>query len=540
MKIINLNPYRILGVFANSPKKDIIANKSKAKAFIKVNKPVVFPLDLKGVLPELSRTLEGLNQAESSLSIAKDQIRYAQFWFIKSTQVDDIAFNHLFAGNIEESINIWGKQESMSSLQNILVCCLIKEKFGIALKMAEKLYEKYGACYISKVDANSTLQMTATDLLYQFIDSIGEEIGFEKLLGYGLESDTKEHIRSQTIVPLINFISSEVEKSKKVNRKDPIARLESGKNLASITKEPLRQLKNLLSTMDSQYQMIADKLGLELLQCGIDYFNNSEEDNAPQKAMWIQKYAQSVVVGTLAIQRCNENVGILQKIIDNLPPKEVIVEDKAIKAELSNFVKLPDKISHAIALLENTKPHLESIKRKLGQSNTYYLKLSTQIIGNALHNIIEEVNAVQQGNFMELDNGHTIDLDILMTPSDKLAKYNRIKSTVSEAWRATIIMDGFDMDSEFRTRYNVNRNTLMSMCNQMNISTYTGSPSQFSHTVSQSGESSSNLFAGNIGCILWVVASVVVGTIISSIANNSGGFVFGVLIVLGIYSIMQR
>ena len=66
--------------------------------------------------------------------------------------------------------------------------------------------------------------------------------------------------------------------------------------------------------------MIADKLGLEILQCGIDYFNGSNAYDAARKAMRIQSYAMEVVVGKMAKDRCKENVDILQKIINDLPP----------------------------------------------------------------------------------------------------------------------------------------------------------------------------------------------------------------------------
>ena len=91
------------------------------------------------------------------------------------------------------AIEIWSKQESISSLQNKLVCYIIESKQELAIKTAEKLYEKFGNDYISKVDANCTLQMTATDLLHQFIDSIGEEIGMQKLLGFDL-GERRKHI----------------------------------------------------------------------------------------------------------------------------------------------------------------------------------------------------------------------------------------------------------------------------------------------------------------------------------------------------------
>ena len=78
-KIVLQNPYRILGVYANATKKDIVANKGKATAFLKVNKTVEYPLDLKGILPATNRTLDLMNEAEAHLAIAKEQIKYAQF-----------------------------------------------------------------------------------------------------------------------------------------------------------------------------------------------------------------------------------------------------------------------------------------------------------------------------------------------------------------------------------------------------------------------------------------------------------------------------
>ena len=168
-----------------------------------------------------------------------------------------------------------------------------------------------------------------------------------------------------------------------------------------------------------------------------------------------------------------------------------MAEDKAIKSELSRFVRLPDKISHAITLLNNTKSHLQSIKQKLGASNAYYLRLSTQIVSNALHNVVEEVNAVQQGNVVELDNGLTIDLDEFASPEDRRSKYNRVKAVVREAWNATTIMDSFDLEAKFKTHYSQNRNTLKSMCDDLGISTYSNRPSTTSRPVPKSPSSPS-------------------------------------------------
>lgn len=542
MNIVNNNPFRILGVFANSPKRDIVANKGKATAFLKVNRPVEYSLDLKGLLPSLSRTLDMMNDAEAHLAIAKEQIKYAQFWFMKATPIDDIAFNHLIAGNIDDAKEMWSKQESVSSLQNKIVCYLIENKPWLAIKTAEKLYDIFGDIYIDKIEANSTLKMSGTELLHLFIDSLGEEISMQKLLGYEMGADTKAYISSQTVEPLINKISSEVEKTKKVDHKDSKARIDAARKLVVSTKEPFTQLKSILPSSDSQFQMIADKLGLEILQCGIDYFNNSEDDDAPHTAMKMQKYAQSIVVGTLAKQRCEENVNILQKIINELPPKEVMTEDRAIKAELSKFVRLPDKISYAVTLLNNTKSHLQSIKNKLGATNSYYLKISTQIVSNALHNVVEEVNAVQSDPQISVRLQLGLGLD-----STSLSK---IKDAFREAWKATTIMDGFDLEPKFKSNYDKNRSTLKSMCEDLGVSTYVSRPSRTSspristsssptRTSTQSRPSkaysettsSSTSSSKDNGCltaiIVYIIASVVIGGIIAAMG---GDFVVGFVI----------
>ena len=126
LKIITDNPYRILGVYANSPKKDIVANKGKATAFLKVGKSVEYPLDLTGIMPPVERTLDTMSKADADIALAKEQIKYAQFWFVKMTPLDDIAFNHLVGGDMDKAKEIWSKEENLSSLQNKMVCYLIE------------------------------------------------------------------------------------------------------------------------------------------------------------------------------------------------------------------------------------------------------------------------------------------------------------------------------------------------------------------------------------------------------------------------------
>ena len=479
MNLLQHNPYRLLGVYSNSPTKERLANHNRMKAFLKVGKPVPFPLDLTQYLGSIERTETSVADAEAALTLPKDQMQYAQFWFVKVTPLDDVAFKNLISGEISKAEEIWQKKESASSLQNRIVSALIREDYDCAITCAETLYEN--SQYISElisavVGAGSNVDASA--LTHSFLDALCDEIDANKLLPFITIDTWKNHIVEKATKPLIDSIEDAIETAQKTKNKGPEARLQAGEKLMTDTKSDLSQLKSLLSSTDLQYQIIADKLGLEILQCGIDYYNDSEEPDAAIKAMKLLKYALDIVVGHMAKDRCKENVDILQKIIENLPPLEVFEEDKAIKEELHKYSSLPDKISYAIELLNNTKPLLQRIKEKLGKNNEYYLKISTLVVSNALSNVISEVNQAQ--NYISVLKDRGIDGRMLAlmeqingTSFDKFKILKtELEKTANEAWSATKLMDSFDKETKFKSWYEKNRSTLKELCESLGISTF--------------------------------------------------------------------
>lgn len=540
LEIIQTNPYRLLGVYSTSSQKEIVANQGKMKAFLKVGRDVAFPLDLNGVLPTVSRTEENVAEANAKLTLPAEQLKYAQFWFAKCTQIDEIACGKLTNGDIDGAIEIWRKKATASSLQNLIVCALIKKQLGNAIEYAEALYSSYGKEFVKMVLGDTALA-TSDNLAHDFLNVLCEELTPNQFIGYISNAEWKEYVGSKSTKPLIDRISSAIDKSKATKGNGAKARLNAGTKLMNETKSDLAQLKQYVATSDLKYQMIADKLGLEILQCGIDYYNDSEEPDAARKAMVLQSYAQSVVVGKMAKDRCKENVDILNNIIANLPPSEVVAEDRAIKEELRKFCNLPDKICHAITLLNNTKPHLQKIKSKLGNTNSYYLKVSTQVVGNALHNIIEEVNLTQNAvvKYMK-DQASSI------SQRDAIAIRSLITSSLEEAWKATKIMDTFDMEYEFKTkRYNQQRASLKNLCDDFGVSTSSYRPTHRTGTntssrttrpsTSYSPTSSSTPSSSDNGCVVGIICMAVCAAIGGAIGGG-GGAAVGAVIGFIIYS----
>ena len=535
MDIITNNPYRYLGVYSNSPTKERVANKGKMNAFLKVGKPVSFPLDIPALLPTIERTVETVAHAESELTLPMDQIRFAQFWWMNTTPLDKIAFNHLTSGNIEMAKTIWEKKNNVSSLQNRFVLSVINNDLNEAIKYAESLYTSFSDEFISSVIGDNIA--ASTPLWQMLIDSlVNEKVDILPFMDILENEEWKNYISEKTILPLIDALSHAIDSAKSSRGEGPASRLKAGQKLMSSTKSTLTQLRKCLKKSDIRYQTIVDKLATEILQCGIDYYNDSDDDDCATKAMKLQKYALTIAVGNMTKQRCKENVDILQKVIDNLPPTEVFAEDKAIREELRKYCLLPDKIVHAVTLLNNTKPYLASIKNKLGVNNSYYLKISTQIVGNALHNIIGEVNDAQSILKVNKDD-----------PNAALAALlglTRVKSALEEAWKATLIMDSFDMESEFKSnRYDVNRKTLKGLCDQLDVSTefihinkrrpiinclpnsHTQKSNYTSSTNSQTSNKESNSFKVP-GCLAYLIGVLIVG-LIGAMVNGGDGFFVG-------------
>lgn len=529
LNIIQNNPYRLLGIYSNSSTKERVANHNRLKAFLKVGKAVPFTLDLPALLPTIIRSTEIITEADAKLTLPNEQLWYALFWFAKVTPLDDVAMNHLMAGNINEAIFIWERKDNASSLQNRIVCALIQSNYTEAFACANKLYSSYITDF-AHIILGKCHTVDIGELEYHFLDELCSTVGTKNIFPYLQNSDWKQYVGNKTIKPLIETLQSAVDTAKASKGKGITARYNAGIKLMNETKEALIQLKTLLSSTDLQYQMIVDKLGLEILQCGIDYYNDSEAADAAHKAMKLQAYALSVVIGKMAKERCKENVDILQNIIDNLPPAEVFAEDRAIKEELRKFCQLPDKISHAVTLLNNAKPHLQAIKKKLGSTNTYYLKISTQVVGNALHNVIEEVNYAQR-NDDNISGIHPEQNEAISA----LLRLPTIKRALESAWNATKIMDTFDMESDFKiNRYNQNRSILKKMCEQMDIPIYV--PRQpilmpnppVTDSSSSSNGNSTDSTSSSTGCILSFVAGVI-GAMIGNGIAGAGGAVLGMI-----------
>lgn len=166
--LITNNPFRILGVFANTSKKDILAKANKLKAYCKVGKSSELPLDHIEGLANAERTTLSIDTALKSLDFDSDRFVASLFWFIWTGPTDLVSLRHLDKGNTEKALEIWGKVRSVSSYHNRALLYLILGDCENFVYSANYLYSELGTEYCELLETT----LSPKELLKVYLEAI--------------------------------------------------------------------------------------------------------------------------------------------------------------------------------------------------------------------------------------------------------------------------------------------------------------------------------------------------------------------------------
>lgn len=502
---ITYNPYRILGLYSNSSTREQVAHKGKLQAYLKVNKSMSFPLDLTTLLPQLSRTSEMVQEADSKLILPKDRVKHAQFWFIKQSSIDEIAFNHLIAGNIIKAKEIWSKVTNMSSLQNQfvleLICARITDErikltlsdpddygqavdelkrmgqYGTVIDAINKylipIYNEHFNEFVSSISDN--FKLSKTDFISNVIDSLVAEdysLSAERIAN----KEWADYIIFKNKHTFLHKIEESInETESQLKTKEPERSLRAGIRLKDSSKLSLKNLRNTLGESDTQYQLIADKVAMTIIDCMVAYYNNSKDEKKPQKALPLCEYAVEIAKGVTARERAKTNLENVKRAYDDMPPESVIEYKKQIDRIFDWFDKQKSTAANGLELLKRARFALISIKETLGTDHSYYRRISSAIANAALDNVIAEVNVIMRElneNESSLMSRYGIDSPFssafdsspIFREIRRKDLIQKLKPALSNAWETILLLDLFDTTDDFKKkRFLPNRSTLRSI-----------------------------------------------------------------------------
>lgn len=498
MKLILHNPFRIIGVFANANQRAIAKQKTQILALNKVGKQVQFEDELVH-LGKITRTTEIIDKAFRDIEINSNKIFHSLFWFVNHNHLDEIALSYLKKGDTLKAQEVWssltsnGKVTSINfsaynnlgtlsllNLQDISGFDYEKLKSALLLKI-ELISSDYFNSYVNLV-ADETYSIDSDKEINKFTNSLIDDlkksnnIDYTDLVSFIGECHDKlgSFITSRLSNEPIHNIETLVANTKKMRMKSPEKGFLLAKKLYANSKKDLITLKKVIGD-DYKYQVTADSVAKEILQCGIDYFQEIRDNEAEHaklsqqtanKAVYgslpnlgedvirIFKISLSLATGSQLKERINENILGIEEWIEEKPFRDKLHRIKShyelLQVELEEFQIVTNSIENVVGFVNRCRPSLINIRSILGPRDELFINLSSAVVGNAQGMLVMILNK-------DLDTQNKpVYLQYYGIPDHLKNKINRIYSLFRQ-------LKSYEMDSQLRARFNKNFEVLQSI-----------------------------------------------------------------------------
>lgn len=431
MKIVTNNPYRIVGVLVGTTAREQDRQIKRLKQFIEAEQEpqddFSFP-----ALGNLHRTLDSIEEAASTLNLDSDKVNAALFWFWGGNLItDEAAFDALKDGNIEAAYQIWYKlttktdeegkmswnnvtKKNFSAFHNSAVLSLItnKESFVSAVVANIKFIESDYFEHFIKDVVDETYKVVKKEIELDFLKAIFDSTDNNKtteLVKYLNKYNfvAKQDFLQSVVQKPIEQIEQKIETAKNKRKASKSNAAKAGKELFTTTANDLTQLKSIVGAGDLKYSSVADKVANEILQCSIDYFNDSQEkdgnDDYAEMAMKLAKQAETVAVGNLIKGRVKDSINTLEEMKDR-------------------------EISQAIELLKSVKDAYEQACREIDKQvdELQYYTFGDKKIPN--HNVSINWSKVEETKRNALDWEKVVELIKQVIPLQNIEKIMAAKN----------------------------------------------------------------------------------------------------------------
>lgn len=485
MHSIQNNPYRIVGLLVGATAREQERQIKRLRQFIEAEQApqddFSFP-----TLGHLHRTIESVTEAAAKISLDSDKMNAALFWFYNGNAItDEVAFEAIKDEDIDTAIEIWKKlaydskhesynevtKRNASAFHNLSTLYLQKyqiDKDTLQLKL--RFLESDFFNELKNKATDETYKISKKEMQLLFLDSLTHQESLDTSIFMeaiaDIEFSAKDDFLKRFIQIPIQQIEEKVEETKNKRKANKANALTIGKNLYKQTSEGLKQLKSTLGKSNLNISSISDKVADEILQCGIDYFSHYKDSSTDpgSTSMDLFRKAKTLAVGSIAKQRCQENIENLQEWIDDKPERDKQARIKSdVESLIDTFLEFDSKnetIENAELLINRCKPKLSKIKTVLGSSDELYLKLSTRVANQAQNYIVEEVNNSQN---VPSSNNYSRELALLLV-------VNRLKEILLKAWDVTNMIGTLDLEYDFKmNKYEPNKKTLKEMCTNYDV-----------------------------------------------------------------------
>ena len=381
--MINQNPFRVLGIAPTASEREIQKQVTKTTRFAEVGKQVSFDTDF-SFIGELKRDKESISIASSAIEQPINRLLHSLFWFWNANHIDAAAFDNLSKDNTDKAIEIWEKVVKDGDVSSKNLSCLFNLKslyvaqslkdnsldsklFIKGILLAGKFLNHSGLDSYTKQIVGDHVNVSSEELEIKYITSIYSAVKPFLKKKNGITTDdflsgfatfskkSREHISTKFTGDPIKKIEDQINTTSELREQNPIEALSFGETLYKNTKPQLESLSKILGQEDLKYQMLANKLANEILQCGIDFFNkvreeDKEVDEDGEKVLKLCKLAKKIVndFESQTNARIDETKEFIDEWLKDAPNKEQVKGYEALN-------ELQDLMNQAVEQLQKSQ-----------------------------------------------------------------------------------------------------------------------------------------------------------------------------------------
>lgn len=512
MELIRNNPYHILGLLVGVSASQLNRHKTHMPRYIEADEelPFEFTKFNFNCLGSIQRTKDNITKAAAELILDQDKMNASIFWFYNGNAItDEPAFDLLKEGNVHDTVKIWNNliddkevdEMNASAFQNLSTLLLnsaideknINENWlekGLRLKL--KFLDSDFVKDFKQNTIDSTFIITKDQLQLMFLNLVSKEIEkngsisnsklFEIINRQNFSA--KEQYLNDCIRNTIYQVEQKIEETKSKRLSNKSNKNILGNKLYNNTKEDLIIIKSLLGITHKKFISINDKVSLEVLFCGYDYFTQSKEEEKDNSKVILKLYELSIGITTsIHIKdKCFNYIKELEDWKKDQPKRE---KEKLIRNELrlidskhNYFQNIVDEIKSKtypksleevnsnflmIKELRDTlyllKPEIFRIKKMFSESDGIILSVSSSVVEDSL-TIISFVNNIGLGCFF---NG-------IVTYSNIYTSI--LQQTVQYCLDSIFCLELFIMNSNARRNYESTLLSIKSTAKQFDVTAF--------------------------------------------------------------------
>lgn len=371
------NPYRVIGLPSNAGLKNIQKNLSVLKAYSKIGKYKKSDYDLTYFnFSNIDRSQAVIDRVESKILLDENKVKYSLYWFSDSNAYDSVALKNLFDSNPNKAEEIWDKctkgkkinKNNISSFNNYSSLMLFKElnyskndqlnktnnsitsiRKALNIKLAIVNSEFFNEfCQMigssKKIDSNSIKTFLAESIL-EILQKNYDDKDLAKL-SRGLDESFSTLILikiSEKPIEELNTIINGLDRKLKSNSDNNSNNISSklglqiGMELVMSTKNKIEDLKSLMGADNFQFKDICNKLANLIIDCGIAYWNSTQDISYTKKYINNYKYALLLANNHKTKERANSIIKHSKEIENNSVCKICSCEEKSTYVRIKMY-----------------------------------------------------------------------------------------------------------------------------------------------------------------------------------------------------------